>query len=142
MKFFDPTMTSLRTDRDAHAVPAMAKTAIAIVEADAGRGAVTGARHAPRKRKNRVGDDYNRRRQCAGEDHRRVDHRQTAEDVVAEAAGANRRRDRGRPDADDDRHAQPRYDRRQGQGPFHAAQHLARCQAHGNSALNDRRGHT
>ena len=58
------------------------------------------------------GEREQRRRNRAGQDDRRVHHRQAAVDVLAEAAGADRRRDRRRPDADHRRHPDAGDDRR------------------------------
>ncbi len=83
-----------------------------------------------------------RRRNRAGKNHRRVDHREAAEDVVTKSAGANRRRDGGRADANHHGDAKARHDRRQRERPFDLRQHLAGRQAHRDRAFDHRRRHT
>ena len=72
------------------------------------------------------------------EDDRRVDHRQSAIDVLAESAGANRSGDGGRADADDSRDADARGDRRQGERQFDQPEQLVRRHAHRDAGLANR----
>ena len=80
-----------------------------------------------------------RRRNRAGEDHRRIDHRQPAEDVLAEAAGADRRGDRRGADANDRRDADAGDDRRQRQRQLDLPEQLARRHAERRPRLDQRR---
>ena len=64
-----------------------------------------------------------------GEDHGRIDHRQAAEDVLAEPAGADRRGDRRGADADHRRDADAGDDRRQRQRQLDLPQQLPRRHA-------------
>ena len=79
-----------------------------------------------------------RRRHRAGEDHRRIDHRQPAEDVFAEPAGADRRGDRRGADADDRRDADAGDDRRQRQRQLDLPEQLARRHAERRPGLDQR----
>ena len=72
------------------------------------------------------GDREQRRGNGAGQDHGRVHHRQAPEDVLAEAAGADRRSDRGGADADHRGHANAGDDRRQRERQLDLPQHAAR----------------
>ena len=83
------------------------------------------ARRMPRSSEHQravEGEREQRRRDRAGEDHRRLDHRQAAEDVLAEPAGADRGRDRRGADADDRRDADAGDDRRQRERQLDAAE--------------------
>ncbi len=98
--------------------------------------AATGScgQHSPRgtlgQRQHAVERQRERRRwNRAGQDHRRLDHRQPAEDVFAEPAGADRRGNRRGADADDRRDANAGNDRRQRQRQLDPPQTLARCHA-------------
>ena len=79
-----------------------------------------------------------RRRNRAGQDHRRVDHRQAAEDVLAQAAGADRGRNRRGADADDCRDADAGHDRRQRQRQLDLPQQLPRRHAQRGPRLDER----
>ena len=67
-----------------------------------------------------------RRRDRTGEDHGRIDHREAAEDVLAEPAGADRRRNRRRPHANHRGDTDARDDRRQRQRQLHLTEQLPR----------------
>ena len=82
-----------------------------------------------------------RRRQRAGENHRRVHHRQAAEDVVAQATGADGRGDGRRAHTNHHGDAQTRHDRWQRERPLDLPQDLARGQAHRDRALHHRGRH-
>ena len=120
VKFFEPTITSRRM-RSGRPTPLRPPT-----QQDDGEHVATARRAAPRigepsrQRKRAVAAERQQRgRDRAGEDHRRIHHRQAAEDVVAEPAGADRRRNRRGADANHHRDAQARHDRRQRQRPLH-----------------------
>ena len=68
----------------------------------------------------------------------RVDHRQPAEDVFAQPAGADRGRDRGRADADDGRDADAGDDGRQGERQLDEKQQLPRRHPHRDAGFDDR----
>ena len=74
----------------------------------------------------------------AGENHRGIDHRQTAEDVLAEAAGTDGGGDGCRADGNDRRHSNAGDDRRQRQRQFHLPQQLHRRHAEGRAGLDQR----
>jgi hypothetical protein len=73
--------------------------------------ASSGIGKTPGERERAVtGKRQERCRNRTGENHRGIHHRQDAEDVVAEAARADRRCNRRRADADHHRHAKARHD--------------------------------
>ena len=79
-----------------------------------------------------------RGRKRASKDYRAVDHRQTAEDVLSEAAGANGRRDGGRADAHHRSYPDTGDDGREGERQFDHPQQLPWCHAHRDAGVDDR----
>ena len=73
------------------------------------------------------------------QNHGRVHHRETAIDVLAEAARANRSSNRRGADADDGRDADAGDNRRQRQRQLHLPQQLARGHPHRDAGLANRR---
>ena len=85
------------------------------------------------------GQREQRRRNGARQDDGRLDHRQAAKDVFAEAARADRRRDRRGAHADHRCDADPGDDRRQRQRQLDAAEQLARRHAERHAGFDERR---
>ena len=145
VKFFDPTTTVAsptarstdHADQQRRSTPPRRR--------DAGRSDQSRTTDvecdAPATPEHAVGNQRERRRRNRARENRRaVDHRQPAEDVLAEPARADRRRNRGRADADHGRHAEAGHDRRQRQRQLDHQQQLPRRHAHGDAGLDDRRG--
>ena len=144
VKFFEPTTIALRGPRGQarrfrRARPAtMAAATVSAARRECVR------RRGDRWRSSqqqRAVDDQRQERggNRAGQDDRRVDHRQAAIDVLSESAGANRRRNRRRSDADDRRHANAGDDGRQRQRQLDLPQQLARRHAHRDAGFANRR---
>ena len=144
VKFFEPTtmlvLAGARGDADQADTPTStrpprppATTACAAATPRVRSRCSSQARHAVGAERQR------RRRNGAGQDRRGVDHRQAAEDVLAEAARADRRGNRRRADADHRGHANAGDDRRQRERQLDHEQQLPRRHAHRHAGFDDRR---